>query len=102
MFFIVDNNDNSDFVSGYFSGLQDPNGAISTDDPTVASLSNANYLMKISYTGNLNATDITQSTLTGGNDIVLYTVAVPEPASLAMAAVAGAGLIARRRRVGRA
>ena len=85
-------NDNADAVVGYFIGLQDLNGAIATDDPLVL---NANgYDLHISYTG-----DFGTAALTGGNDVVLYSVsATPEPGGLAVIAVGAAALLRRRRR----
>ena len=87
--YFVINNDGIDAISGYFAGLQDANGLISTDDPAV--LTANGYALKISYTG-----DSASSALTGGNDVVLYSVAVPEPSAVAVLALGGLALLRRR------
>lgn len=87
-------NDGATPVDGYFAGLLDANGAISSDDPTV--LTANGYALKISYTG-----DSSTAALTGGNDVVLYSVAVPEPATLTLLSLGGLALLRRTRRAGR-
>ena len=85
-------NDLSDAVSGYFAGLQDVNGALSSDDPIV--LTDSVFDLRISYTG-----DFDTSAITGGNDIVLYSAAsVPEPVAMGSVAFAAVSLMMRRRR----
>jgi len=44
------------------------------------------------------AANATGGTLTGGNDIALFNVAVPEPGPIGLLAAVGTGLLARRRR----
>jgi fibronectin-binding autotransporter adhesin len=74
-------------VNGAFAGA--PEGA-------VASLGNGVF-GRVTYLANWTGDQLTSS-LTGGNDVAVYAVSVPEPATAGMAAVAAAGLLARRRR----
>lgn len=76
-------NDLSDAVTGTFAGL--------AQDATI--LTNNGYNLKISYVGDFAG--VCQP-LTTGNDVVLYTVAVPEPTSLAV--IAGLAVLGLKRR----
>jgi autotransporter-associated beta strand protein len=71
-FFILAN-DGTDAINGTFAGL-----------PQDATISIGDQTFGISYTG-----DVDTGSLTGGNDIVLFTVGVPEPSTLALGALAG-------------
>jgi len=76
-------NDLSDAVTGTFAGL--------AQDATI--LTNNGYNLKISYVGDFAGAG---QPLTAGNDVVLYTVAVPEPTSLAV--IAGLAVLGLKRR----
>jgi hypothetical protein len=84
--FII-NNDGIDPVSGTgFSNLSPTN----TIDLVFNSTA---YRFAVSYTG-----DSTLNTTLSGNDVVLTSVAIPEPAMLSLVGFASVGLLARRRR----
>jgi hypothetical protein len=73
-------------------------GQVEFNGSVVAPDGNGNYdigldTFGLSYTGN-EATGAT----TGGNDVVLDVVSVPEPSVLGLLALGGMGLLARRRR----
>ena len=84
MLFIIAN-DLTDSVAGGFANL----GVGNTIDLTYNA---STYRFAVSYEGDL-------STLanTGGNDVVLTNVAVPEPASLAALGLGAFALLSRRR-----
>jgi MYXO-CTERM domain-containing protein len=81
--FLIELVDGSSTITGRFAGLPNDGSSLVVDGTTLF----------ISYTG-----DTTTSALTGGNDVVLSTVPVPEPGWVL--AVAGLGLVGyvRRRR----
>jgi autotransporter-associated beta strand protein len=80
-FFTIIDNDDVDAVTGTFAGLAQGDVV----------LSNNGYDLLVSYTG-------TSTSSVGGNDVVLYTTLIPEPASAFAVATLGLGLIVRRRR----
>jgi hypothetical protein len=82
--FIV-NNDAADAVVGGFANL----GVGNTIDLTYSATS---YRFVVSYAGDFG----TDST-TGGNDVVLTNVVIPEPTTLAGLGLAAMGLLRRRR-----
>lgn len=59
-------------------------------------LSGSGYNLVITYQGNVG--DSGTPAITGGNDVVLYTVAIPEPGTMALSVVAVAGLWSLRQR----
>jgi len=89
LYFIV-NNLGSNGVSGLFKSGSTLLTQGSTFDLT---LNDSTYRFSVSYTG-----DFAADTFTGGNDIVLQNVAVPEPAFLALPACCVVAAAARRRR----
>jgi autotransporter-associated beta strand protein len=90
-FFIIVNDDaGSDPVSGTFWGTQAA-AALAQNDTV---LINNNHYLKISYTGDSGA-----SAISGGNDVVLYSVPIPEPSTfMPLAILALTGFFSRRRR----
>jgi len=68
-------------------------GGLLNDGDLVGNFGGMNLF--ISYTGNVG--DSGPATITGGNDIVLYTTAVPEPTAAAVGAI-GLLILLRRRR----
>jgi fibronectin-binding autotransporter adhesin len=82
--FII-NNDGSDAVGGGFANL----GVGNTVDLAFNSVV---YRFAVSYTG-----DFGSRSTTGGNDVVLTNVLVPEPSTLALIAFSALGLTRRRR-----
>ena len=81
VFTIVNNDGTSDAVLNIFSGL--------SQDATV--LTNNGYALKVSYIGEAGS-------ITGGNDVVLYTQAIPEPATMALLGMGAMLLLPRRQR----
>lgn len=79
-------NDDIDSVTGNFVGLADESAVLLTFNAVT-------YNFTISYDGN----STTGATTTGGNDVVLYFTAIPEP-SVALLLFAGLGAMAARRR----
>jgi hypothetical protein len=78
-------NDGTDPISGTFAGL--PSGAnIMVNGQTYV----------IGYTGNSGT-----GSLTGGNDVVLQVIAIPEPSPLLIVCLGGSLLVLRRRMVSR-
>lgn len=66
--------------------------------PEGASVSVGSYTGTITYQANWTGSQAT-STLTGGNDVAIYSVAVPEPGTMAMLALGGLTLAGIRRRL---
>jgi autotransporter-associated beta strand protein len=87
-FFIINNDDlGSDAVGGTgFSNLS----ATNTIDLMFNSTA---YRFQVSYTGKADA-----NLATGGNDVVLTSVAIPEPATLSLLGIGSLAMLGRRRR----
>lgn len=81
--FTIIKNDASEAVLNTFAGLG--------QDATLPGISSNGYALKISYIGEASA-------ITGGNDVVLYTTVIPEPATLSILSLGVIGLLARRHR----
>ena len=94
--FYILSNGGSSAVSGVFTEL---NGVATTlNEGSVFALSG--YGFKITYAANWGGTDA-GSSFTGGNDIALRVVPVPEPTAMASIAIATGGILIPRRRTTR-
>jgi hypothetical protein len=85
---VVDFTENSITTPETSIGTDPTDNALEYSDPT-----NPNIEYEVDYVGN-----IANGALTGGNDVVLDVVSVPEPSVLGLLALGGMGLLARRRR----